>query len=482
MPNNQMPHNIDAEKALLGCILLDESIQSELLETLHAEDFYEESHRLILAAMKEVYGGRKTVDLVTLIDMLERKGTLDRSGGFQYISELSELMPSAANYKQYLEIVRRDAVNRSLIRAAKDIITNSMTSPEDREAISYAEKLVYDVSKQEDRSELTGLADGVILGDIIHKFEEIQSDPNAFRGVETGFKHLDRITHGLQKGAVIILAARPGVGKTSFAMNIVEHACLNKKCVAAVFSLEMTRMEIGQRLICAHAGVSMERALSGKLAQRDWKNLLRAGERLQKSKIFIDDNSVITPAEMLSKCRRLKRSEGLDLIVIDYIQLMEGGGKSGAENRQQEIANISRSLKIMAKELEVPVIALSQLRRTQNKEASLSDLRESGAIEQDADIVIFIKRADMDAKPEDYASGAVVQGAVELHIAKHRSGATGKIPLRFLGEQTKFVDVEDQGAPIEEPQYYKKKNADFDENPEADDMFPPPYDTGIPED
>ncbi len=470
MPN-QMPHNLDAESALLGCILIDGDIQSEALESLKEEDFYQESHREILAAMKAVYGSRKPVDVVTLTDRLDRDGKLDRAGGLAYITELAQVVPSAANYKQYLEIIRRDSVNRALIRAAKDIIENSMKGEEERDALAFAEKQVYDLSKRQDGSNLSGLKDGEVIQEVIGKFESIQSDPNAFRGVETGFKHLDRITNGLQKSDLIVIAARPGMGKTSLAMNIVEHACLKKDGVAAVFSLEMPRVQIVQRLLCSYAGVSMEKALAGKLVQKDWKNLMLASDRMQKSRIFIDDSSRITAAEILSKCRRLRSAEGrLDLVMIDYIQLMGGDAKyAGAENRQQEVASITRDLKIMAKELDVPVIALSQLRRIQTKEAQLSDLRESGAIEQDADIVMFINRPDVSATPEELAKGNIVKGAAELVIAKHRNGSLGRIQLRFIGESTKFIDVDDQGAPAEEPQYGKKQ-PEFDAEDGSDGL------------
>ncbi len=459
MPNNQMPHNLEAESALLGCILIDESIQSDLLETLREEDFYQESHREIVRAMKAVYGMRKPVDLVTLSDRLERDGRLENAGGLAYLTELSQFVPSAANYRQYLGIVRRDSVNRALIRAAKNITEHSVRSPEEREALEYAEKQVYDISQREDNSTLRGLSDGVAVQEIIGKLEAIEHDPNAFRGLETGFKHLDQITHGLQKGNLIIIAARPGMGKTSLAMNIVEYACLKRHNVAAVFSLEMPYTEILQRLLFSYAEVSMEKGLSGKLGAKEWKNLTVAGDRLQKSKIFIDDSSVVTPAEILSKCRRLKSAEGrLDVVMIDYIQLMGAETPAGGDfNRQQEVASITRALKIMAKELDVPVIALSQLRRIQTKEAQLSDLRESGAIEQDADIVMFINRPDVGATPEDIAAGKVVKGAADLVIAKHRNGATGRIQLRFIGESTKFIDVDAQGVSDEEPQYIKKK-------------------------
>ncbi len=482
MAVNQMPHNLDAEAALLGCILIDESVQSAILESLKEEEFYQESHRLILTAMREVHGGRKTVDLVTLADQLEHDGTIEKAGGLRAVTELAELTPSAANYKQYYEIVRRDYINRTLIRAAKDIIENSLKGLEEREAISYAEKLVYEISKKEDTSELAGLEDGAVIGQVISKFEAIQSDPDSCRGLETGFKQLDRITNGLQNSDLIVLAARPGMGKTSFAMNIVENACLNKGKTAAVFSLEMPRVQLVQRLLCAHAGVSMENALSGRLKQKDWKNLMIASDKLQKAKIYIDDSSKIKTQEIVSKCRRLAAQIGrLDLVMIDYIQLMEADGKkTNGENRQQEIASITRDLKIMAKELNVPVIALSQLRRIQTQEPQLSDLRESGAIEQDADIVMFINRKDYKASAEEQASGGVVKGATELILAKHRNGALGRIQLRFIGERTKFVDVEDQGLPEEEPHYGYGKADKFAKNPTAEEVFPQD-DTGIPE-
>ena len=486
MANNQMPHNLEAESAILGCILIDGDIQSELLETLREDDFYQESNRLVLDAMKKVYAARKPVDIVTLTDMLEQDGTLERAGGLVRITELAEVTPSAANYKQYFEIIRRDAIRRALIRAAKGIIEVSTEGTEAREAVSYAEKQIYDISKQEDGSQLAGLSDGVVIREVLGKFEEIQSDPNAFRGLETGFKHLDRITNGLQRSDLIVIAARPGMGKTSLAMNIVENICLVKKRTAAVFSLEMPRSQIVQRLLCAHANVSMEKALSGKLVQKEWKNLMIASDKLQKSKLFIDDSSRVTPAEVLSKCRRLSASAGgLDLVMIDYIQLMGGsssvGDKSGNsfENRQQEIASITRDLKIMAKELNVPVIALSQLRRIQTKEPQLSDLRESGAIEQDADIVMFINRPDVTATAEELAKGQAVKGAAELILAKHRNGALGRVQLRFLGECTKFIDVDEQDIPDEEPQHFVPPPEGYEG---AEDVFPG-YgdDTGIPE-
>ncbi len=472
MAVNQIPHNLDAERELLGCILFDGDYQSDILEELKEEDFYQESHRVILSAMKAVFGAGKAIDQVTLVDRLNLDGNLERAGGFQYIGELAQLTPSDANYKQYLSIVRRDSVNRALIRAAKEIIENCMESDDEEQSVAFAEKKIYDVSMRGETKALVGLQDGKAVQEVLDKFESIQADPNVLRGVETGFRHLDRMTNGLQRSDLIIIAARPGMGKTSLAMNIVENACLRKGYTAAIFSLEMPYTQLVQRLICSYGNVSMENALSGKLVQKDWKNLLLAGDRMkEKGKIFIDDSSRITPAQILSKCRRLKSAQGkLDLVMIDYIQLMEGEAKgrgrgTSPENRQQEIASITRDLKIMAKELNVPVIALSQLRRIQTKEPQLSDLRESGAIEQDADIVMFINRPDALATKEELASGKIVKGAAELIIAKHRNGAPGRVQLRFIGESTKFVDVDAQGAPMEEPTYSGKapKESDGDE-------------------
>ncbi len=466
-----MPHNLEAEAALLGCLIMDAEVQSDILERLRDEDFYQESHRVILAAMRAVYASHRTIDPVTLTDELTKSGDLEKAGGVQAITELAANTPSSANYREYLAILRRDAVNRALIRAANKVIENCQTGPEERDAVSYAEKLVYDISREEDSSDLRGLADGKDLEAILNKFEDIYRDPTTYRGLETGFTKLDKITHGLQKGTLDIIAARPGMGKTSLAMNIVEHVCLVKGKVAAVFSLEMPRQEILQRLLCAHAEVSMENALSGKLEGDDWKKLIYAYNKLQASKIYIDDSSSVTPAEILSKCRRLAAQQGsLDLVMIDYIQLMTSGEKMGGEyNRQQEIASITRFLKIMAKELDVPVIALSQLRRIQTKEPQLSDLRESGAIEQDADIVMFINRPEVTATPEEFAKGSVVKGAADLVIAKHRSGSLGRIQLRFVGETTKFVDVEDQGRPSEEPIFHPKKKEEGEDDIPFDD-------------
>ena len=478
---NTMPYNRDAEMALLGCLLIDNEITSELVEKLTEDDFYQESHKYILRAMQRVFNNRKPVDLVTVSDELENEATIEKAGGIVYLTELAQIVPSAANYKSYYEIVTRDSINRKLIRASRKIIETSMQSADEKTALAFAEKSIYDISKQSERSALLGMSDDDIIGEVLQKFELLQSDQNAYKGIPTGFKRLDKMTNGLQAGALIVLAARPGMGKTSLAMNLVENASLRAGKTCAVFSLEMPRHEIVQRLICSYANVSMKNALSGELSAKEWKKLMLAGDQLKKSNIYIDDSSRVTPAEILSKCRRLKTTAGgVDLIMIDYIQLMSSGDSSmaGSENRQQEVASITRDLKIMAKELSVPVIALSQLRRIQSKEPTLSDLRESGAIEQDADIVMFISRPEALATREELDSGKIVKGAAELILAKHRAGEQGRVSLKFIGEYTKFVDVDEQNRDDEPPQYGTTPVQYEDDDVEYE---APDDDYGIPE-
>lgn len=470
----KMPNSLDAEQALLGCLLIDNELQAEVLDELSEEDFYQDSHKYIYNAMRKTFIGRKPVDLVTLSDVLDKAGELERAGGIAYLTELAQVTPSAANYKYYLEIVKRDSTNRKLIRAAESIIENCYKSPDERESIADAEKKVYDISKSKDKSGLLSMSEGDIVGEVIHKFEAIQADRNAFRGVPTGITRLDQVLNGLQKSDLIILAARPGMGKTSLAMNFVEHAAMKSDKVCAVFSLEMPRIQIVQRLLCSYTNVSMGKALTGKLDDREWRTISSACDALSKAKIYIDDSSRTTPAEILSKCRRLKTIEGqLDLIMIDYIQLMSSGDKKEKDNRQQEIASITRDLKIMAKELNVPVIALSQLRRIQSQEPQLSDLRESGAIEQDADIVMFISRPDVGASEEDLASGKVKKGDAEIIIAKHRNGSCDRIKLRFRGEITKFVNLEEQET-VQEPGYRRPSPEEYRISPEPTEAFPVP--------
>lgn len=452
--NNVLPNNLEAEQALLGCMLIDNMILADVLEKLVEDDFYQESHQFILSAMKQVYFEHRPLDLVTLTDKLETEGNLEKSGGLSYLTELAQATPSSANYNHYFEIVRRDSVNRKLIRAARDVIKFSQTSDDNLKSVQYAEALIYDISKVNDSSSVKDIRQSDGIDAVISRFEMLGKDKNAFRGVQTGIIKLDKLTNGLQKTDLLVLAARPGMGKTSLAMNIVENAALNNDKVCAVFSLEMPEVQIIQRLLCGYSGVSMATALAGKLESSDWKKLTKGAEKLRKSRIYIDDSSRVTPTEIQSKCRRIKAKNNgqLDLVMIDYIQLMSSGKKNSEQNRTQEVADITRELKIMAKELDVPVLALSQLRRMQTKEPQLSDLRESGAIEQDADIVMFINRPDVGVSDEEIKKNNIVKGMADLIIAKHRNGATDRIKLRFKGELTKFVNPEPEDG-IEEPVY-----------------------------
>ena len=440
---NVMPNNLEAEQSLLGCMIIDNEILAEVLDGLEDKDFYHESHQYIISAIKIVFAERKPLDIITLSDRLESEGNLEKAGGISYITELAQITPSAAHYKHYLDIVKRDSTNRALIRAARDIVDFSKTSDDSVKSIQFAEEKIYDVSRSKDTSTVKDIRESEGLDLVIEKFNNLARDRDAYRGVSTGFIRLDKLTNGLQKSNLIVIAARPGMGKTSLAMNIVEHAAVEDGKVCAVFSLEMSEVEILQRLLFSTAGVSMSSGIAGKLTDNDWKRIAKANEKLRKSRINIDDSSRVTPAEILSKCRRIKARNGdrLDLVMIDYIQLMSSG-KKNEDNRVQEVATITRELKIMAKELDVPVIALSQLRRIQSGEPQLSDLRESGAIEQDADMVIFINRPDVNATEEDIQKNKVVKGDAYLNVAKNRHGGLERIKLRFKGELTKFVNPE----------------------------------------
>lgn len=433
-----IPHNIEAEQSVLGCNLIDDNVVLQIMNTLKVEDFYTEAHKTIFEAMRDIYNANKPIDYVTLTDELDKKGLLESVGGIDYITTLTNIVPSAANYKHYAEIVRRDSILRKLIRSSQEIIEKAYNN-EDDNILGFAEKSIFDISQEEDFSSLVSIGD--TLGDVLKKFEEIDKNGGKTRGIPTGFSELDKITNGLQRSDLILLAARPSVGKTSFAMNVVNNAALLGKCKCAVFSLEMPKEQITQRTLCSVSGVSMEKALSGKLSPNDWKALWEGNKKLAEAKIFIDDSSMNTPVDVLSKCRRLKREQGgLDLIMIDYLQLMSGSSRN-RENRQQEISEMTRNLKIAARELQVPIILLSQLSRDIEKREGhrpvLSDLRESGAIEQDADIVMFIHNPDRygDIENEDGPN------VIELIVAKHRNGQLANIKLKWIPEITTFVDI-----------------------------------------
>ena len=437
------PHNLEAEQAVLGCILIDNQSQIDILAQMKDVDFYSEAHSEIYKAMSKVYAKSIPVDFVTLTDELEKEGKLEKVGGIDYIMTLTNTVPSAANFKHYCDIVKSDSIRRKLIRSGQEIIEDAFDNQDKDKSLQFAEQVIFEIAEKEGRSSLehVGRGDGAVKR-VIDKFSEIAKDPTILKGIPTGFIDFDKITNGLQNSDLILLAARPGVGKTSFAMNIITQAATeqNKKC--AVFSLEMSKEQLMQRAICSLAKVNMEKALKGEMDAEEWKRIWTASKKLEQSGLYIDDSSMTTPADLLSKCRRLKMQDGLDLIMVDYIQLMTSARKT--DNRQLEISDISRTLKIAAKELNVPIIVLSQLSRgvesRQDHRPLLSDLRDSGAIEQDADIVLFIYNPEKynDVPQEDEP------GTVELIIAKHRNGGTGTVKLRWIGQYTTFVNLKDK--------------------------------------
>lgn len=433
------PHNLEAEQAVLGSILISADVSIEAFGTLAERDFYSEIHQMIFAAMREVYDRNQPIDFVTLTDELDKRDQLQTVGGTAYLTTLSNVVPSAASFSSYKQIVKKNSVLRDLISASEKIIQKAYSS-DDQDALAFAEGQIFGLAEKGHASELE-LIDGS-LTDVLSKFENIQKDITCLQGLPTGFYGLDSITNGLQKSDLIFVAARPGIGKTSLTMNIASNVAINKGAKVAVFSLEMPKIQLTQRMLCSVSGVSMSKALKGELTSAEWTKLYGGIKKLKQAQIFIDDSSLNRPSQILSKCRKLKREKGLDLVVIDYLQLMSGD-KDNNENRQQEISEISRKLKIMAKELNVPVIVLSQLSRAvesrQGHRPVLSDLRESGSIEQDADMVLFIHKKDM----YDQAEGKEVDNDnmdVELIVAKHRNGELGSIFLTWRGSILSFVN------------------------------------------
>ncbi len=432
------PNSLEAEQSVLGCCLLDEDSAFAIMSSLSPEDFYTEAHKTIFECMQEIFKQNKPIDYVTLTDELERRGLMEGVGGIDYIALLTNIVPSASNSKHYVDIVKRDSLLRKLIHASQDIIDKAY-SPDESDVLAFAEKTVFDIAEKEDASNLEPIS--TALDNVLAKFEEIDKNGGMTRGIPTGFAELDRITNGLQKSDLILIAARPGVGKSSLAMNLVNYAAIQGKRSCAVFSLEMPKEQITQRSLCSISGVSMEKALGGKLSGSDWKALWEGSKKLSEAKIFIDDSSLNSPSTIISKCRRLKRENGLDLIMIDYLQLMSSSKKGKDVNRQQEITELTRNLKIAARELQVPILLLSQLSRDVEKREDhrpvLSDLRESGAIEQDADIVIFIYNPSNNADVE-------IEGGPNMRkliLAKHRNGALADVDVKWVPEITSFVDV-----------------------------------------
>ncbi|MCE2485233.1 MAG: replicative DNA helicase [Desulfurellaceae bacterium] len=430
------PQNVDAEESVLGGILLDDTALDRVLEVMGVDDFYDKSRGKIFQAMLSLSKQGAPIDLVTLTDRLRAQGELPDIGGATYLAELVDRVPSAANIATYARIVREKSVIRSLIRVSTDITERCYGSQDDIEIfLDEAERLIFDVSEQRVRPAFTKVGD--IVMDTIKTIEKLYERKELVTGVPTGFLDLDRITAGLQPSDLVIVGARPSMGKTSLVMNIAQHVALHHNTAVGVFSLEMAKDQLMLRMLCSEARVDLVKVRTGYLGERDFPRLAMAAGRLAEAPIFIDDAPAQNVLEMRAKSRRLKREADVGLIVIDYLQLMRG--LTAQENRNQELSEISRSLKALAKDLNVPIIALSQLNRQvesrNDKRPVMSDIRESGSIEQDADVIMFIYRDEM------YNRESQDEGVAEVIISKQRNGPTGTVRLAFRREYTRFDNL-----------------------------------------
>ena len=435
------PQNIEAEQSVLGAILLDNNALYTAFELITQDDFYKESNKKIFIAMTELLEKNEPIDIITLTDHLRKKDNLDVIGGTQYLTSLASMIPTSANVRFHSKIVREKSMVRGLLRSVTDIARNVYETEQDaEELIDYAEKTIFDLSERRISPSFSVLKD--VIKDSFQMIEQLYDKKETVTGVPSGFKELDELTTGLQKSDLIIIGGRPSMGKTAFSLNIAQHVGVNMKEPVAVFSLEMSKEQLAFRMLCSEAMVDSNNIRKGFIRKDDWHKLTSAAGKLAESPIFIDDSSAISVLEMRAKARRLKVEHGLSLIIVDYLQLMRGRGN--AERREQEISEISRSLKGLAKELRVPVIALSQLNRgvetrTGNKKPTLADLRESGAIEQDADVIIFLYRDEVYNRDSNDN-----KGKAEIIIAKQRNGPTGTINLSFISHCTRFVDYSDR--------------------------------------
>lgn len=439
------PQNLEAEMSILGAILLDNDAINRVLEILIPEDFYRESHRKILRAMIELNDRREPSDLVTLSMMLKKNGELEEIGGGAYLATLVDYVPTAAHVAYYCKIVKEKAITRKLISAATEIVTQSYDDQcELEQTLDNAQKVIFDISENKLKPAFFPVS--AILKDTIKNIEMLYEKKEHVTGVPTGFIDLDEKTAGLQSGDLLIIAGRPSMGKTAFALNVAQYAAVDAGTPVAVFSLEMSKEQLVTRLLCAQSKVDASRLRTGHLIEGDWNRLLKGASTLHSSKIFIDDTPAISVLELRAKSRRMKAEHNIGLIVIDYLQLMRG--RDGSDSRQQEISEISRSLKALAKELEVPVIALSQLNRglenRTDKRPMMSDLRESGAIEQDADVIMFVYREAVyceKCKNKEMTCDEGHERNAEIIIGKQRNGPIGTVNLVFMGEHTKFENL-----------------------------------------
>ena len=439
MPVRTMPHSLDAEKSVLGCAFLSKNSLTKICEDLYSDMFYSEANQKLFEAIKRCYDEKTPIDITTVMDELEKKKDLSAIGGVDYLSEVIESVPTAANLDYYIKIVKDKAVMRNLIETATDIVTDAYEEDEDiTHLLDTAEKKILNVVKERQTSDFIHIRDAIAIAQ--ENLEKLSQNKEEITGVPTGFYDLDRVTSGLHAGEMIIIAARPGMGKTAFALNIATNAAQNTKKAVAIFNLEMPAEQLVNRMRSAVGQIDSSKIRTGNMSHEDWKRINEANSQLAETNIQIVDDAGITAAEIKAKCRNLaNKEEGLALVIIDYLQLVTSGGKR-PESRQQEVSDISRSLKTMAMELKVPVIALAQLSRNAEKRESnqpmLADLRESGSIEQDADMVLFINRSDYyKAKEQLDASKNVV---ADIIIAKHRKGSTGKFQLLFELNMSNF--------------------------------------------
>jgi len=432
-----LPHNAEAEKTVLGAVLVDNSAFNSAAEILTREDFYRDSHRRIFEAMAVLAEKSQPIDLVTLKDELIRGSALEAAGGAAYLGGLVDGVPRITNVEQWSRIIKEKAVLRNLIHAGNRIVQSCFEAEDEASVIlDRAEKSIFDIAERRIRQGFTSIRE--VVKESFRTIDQLSQSKELVTGLTTGFVDLDERTSGLQKGDLIIVAARPAMGKTSLCLNIAQNASHKTGETVGIFSLEMAKEQLVLRMLCADARVDAHRLRTGNLQEKDWARLAKAYADLSASRIFIDDSAMLTPLEMRAKARRLKAEHGLGLIMVDYLQLVSATGR--VENRQQEIAAVSRSLKGLAKELHVPVMALSQLSRAPEarteKRPQLSDLRESGAIEQDADIVMFIYRE------EEYKPNDENRGIAEIIIGKQRNGPTGMVKLAFIKEFTRFENLE----------------------------------------
>ena len=440
------PHSIEAEQAVLGGVFLDKEAWDKVAERVREEDFYRKDHRIIFRAISQLSDEGMPFDIVTVAEWLENHHLLEDAGGMRNLAALAENTPSASNISSYADIVRKRSILRQLIHATTEI-NETVFNPQGRSSeqiLEFAEQTVFEIAEQENRGRKSYQDIKEYLKDALDRVDELFHKDSPITGVATGFDDLDLKTAGLQQSDLIIVAGRPSMGKTAFAINIAEHAAIKEKMSVAVFSMEMPGEQLAMRMMSSLGRIDQHKVRTGKLDDDDWPRLTSAVGILQETRMFIDDTPALTPAELRARCRRISREHGLDLVVVDYLQLMQVAGTS--ENRATEISEISRSLKAMAKEFNVPVIALSQLNRSleqrTDKRPVMSDLRESGAIEQDADVILFIYRDEV------YDDESPHKGMAEVIIGKQRNGPIGKVKLAFRGQFTRFENyVEDYALP-----------------------------------